>query len=665
MQQDNDTRLSYLDFLVAIAAGGAAMAIYLRTLAPTVYGEDAGELIAAAYTLGIPHPTGYPLWCLIAHAFTRLLTIGEIAWRVNLVSAVFGAAAVATTTVLMRILGIRRWAAFAGAVALAFSLEFWEQSVIAEVYTLNAFLTALCLIFAVVWGRNRRAWALCALALCFGLGAANHQVIVLMAPVFAAYVLFVGDISRDAMKRCALAASFTVLGLATYAYLPIRARTHPPMNWGDPETFRGFWDVITRAQFRFIITDNPRSLEKLGEQFAVFGRIYLEQFTPIIGCLALVGVAVFALRKRPGWLMLLGQFLALGIGCTVIPNFALERKDIWLNTTYWIPCYLIAAVFIAAALDSVAALAKTRIWHAATAAILTVGACCAPLAAHYAANDKSDFMLARDHAVNILNTMDPNAVYFADGDHMIFPVAYLQIVEGLRSDVLMANLYGYPTEEVMRPLPEELRKGMARIPTEADEQVVFEWYLNNVDRPVYTSIKRRASGWEAKPAGLLYRMVRKGEPYTMRDDWGRYTWRGIDTGRFPGDWTSEQIHFDYYMALGRIACANNDAARAQWAYTHAAEWARESKDLLNNLACAAAECALDTDAFAWFEEALRIDPRYDLVRMNLVRLCVKRGRNDRALQLLDEALTLNPGDQTALEMKTRVQEFLSRNPTAP
>ena len=36
------------------------IAVYLRTLPPTVTGEDSGEFVAAAYTMGIAHPPGYP-----------------------------------------------------------------------------------------------------------------------------------------------------------------------------------------------------------------------------------------------------------------------------------------------------------------------------------------------------------------------------------------------------------------------------------------------------------------------------------------------------------------------------------------------------------------------------------------------------------------------------
>ena len=53
------------DYALATLGALLALAVYLKTLALTVTGEDSGELIAAAATLGIPHPTGYPLWCLL------------------------------------------------------------------------------------------------------------------------------------------------------------------------------------------------------------------------------------------------------------------------------------------------------------------------------------------------------------------------------------------------------------------------------------------------------------------------------------------------------------------------------------------------------------------------------------------------------------------------
>lgn len=70
--------------------------VYLMTLAPTVYVGDSGELIAASYTLGIPHPPGYPLFTILGKIFITFIPIGSIAYRVNLLSAFF-----ASSTVLL------------------------------------------------------------------------------------------------------------------------------------------------------------------------------------------------------------------------------------------------------------------------------------------------------------------------------------------------------------------------------------------------------------------------------------------------------------------------------------------------------------------------------------------------------------------------------------
>ncbi len=77
--------------LLSAASFFAPFFLYVATLAPTVTFEDSGEFIAAASHLGVPHPPGYPLWCLLAHAFTWI-PWGSVAERVHLCSAFFGAA---------------------------------------------------------------------------------------------------------------------------------------------------------------------------------------------------------------------------------------------------------------------------------------------------------------------------------------------------------------------------------------------------------------------------------------------------------------------------------------------------------------------------------------------------------------------------------------------
>src|SRR5579864_622195 len=85
------TKSQTIDRIIGTGVFAAAFAVYLRTMCPTLYWGDCGELATAAYNLGIAHPTGYPLWCLLAHLWTHLVPYGTVIWRLNTMSAFFGA----------------------------------------------------------------------------------------------------------------------------------------------------------------------------------------------------------------------------------------------------------------------------------------------------------------------------------------------------------------------------------------------------------------------------------------------------------------------------------------------------------------------------------------------------------------------------------------------
>ena len=69
VREANGTRpfSSRAELVCAGAVFLVALVVYSSTLAPTVTLTDSGELILAAYGLGVAHPPGTPLWVMLAH----------------------------------------------------------------------------------------------------------------------------------------------------------------------------------------------------------------------------------------------------------------------------------------------------------------------------------------------------------------------------------------------------------------------------------------------------------------------------------------------------------------------------------------------------------------------------------------------------------------------
>src|SRR3990172_11904660 len=88
--------LTRADAGLALAIAGVALAVYRATLTPSLsyLSPDGNELATVPFVLGLAHSPGYPLYTWLGWLFTRL-PLGDVAHRINLMSAVLGAAAAA------------------------------------------------------------------------------------------------------------------------------------------------------------------------------------------------------------------------------------------------------------------------------------------------------------------------------------------------------------------------------------------------------------------------------------------------------------------------------------------------------------------------------------------------------------------------------------------
>jgi hypothetical protein len=177
-----------IDAGIAFSVFVASLAIYVRTLAPSLLFGDSAEFQTIAYTLGIGHPTGYPVYILLAKVFT-FIPINDVAYRVNLFSAFCAALTVTLVYLIVRKLGGKVIPAVYGSLALMLVPLFWKHASIAEIYTASAACLTFILFAILQWKEtNHPRWLFIA-GLFGGLSLGIHTTVALAAPAVIAYLI--------------------------------------------------------------------------------------------------------------------------------------------------------------------------------------------------------------------------------------------------------------------------------------------------------------------------------------------------------------------------------------------------------------------------------------------------------------------------------------------
>jgi 4-amino-4-deoxy-L-arabinose transferase-like glycosyltransferase len=435
--------------LVALGIAGLAFVLYLGTLAPTVLYYERPELIDAAMLqvhapiLGITHPTGYPSWTILVHLFTYL-PFGDPAYRVNLASAVFGAAAVFVLFFGGRQLSGRILAGAVGSLAFAVGNVFWSQAVIAEVYTLNALFVASVVLVLLLWRDTRRDRYLLAAAFLMGLSLTNHVTSGLLLPTAALFVCAL-DWRKLLDWRLVLGgAGLFVLGLAPYLYLPVRALIGSPVYEADPSSFAGFFELVAGREFGIRFgTFGPE--EFLWRLISLWGYL-LEEFHAGLLLVAAVGVVTMLLRDRAGALLVGMPFLGwlvYAIGFDIFDYFI-----------YFIPSYLMLGLFVAVGAVTVLEGAERLVagtpslFRTATPALVSVALlylAVADIGEDYSLEDRSRDLTGRRIVEAVAQKTAPDAIVL----HHRSPLPYMILVEERRADLTLVSPW-YPARNPMR-----------------------------------------------------------------------------------------------------------------------------------------------------------------------------------------------------------------------
>ena len=426
----------------AALVAGLALVVYLRTLLPSQAFGDWGEMQTVPHILGIAHPTGYPTYVLLAW-LAELPPIGSVAFRANLLSAIFVALTLATFVLICVRLGIRPALAVAAGVALGAVGTVWAAATVAEVNPLHLLFAALMIHRALVWEARRAPRDLLVGGLLVGLSLGNHLLTLFIAPFVAVFVLWVGR--REFLARPALLGLpivGLVVGLSVYLYIPIAVRLSPPLVYNDPLTLDGFLFLVTgqqfRGQFDFLSGSGPaefvRSLPALWD-------VLLARGTAIVPVLGLVGLVVLSAR-RP----------AFGLMAAVTLLFGLYIWATYLRLEHYLLVpWLLIGIGMAATLEGLARglerLVAGRAPRAAPGPVRRIGGVVFTVAlalavvigaVNWTAADRSHDRSAAEYADDVFTNLPPNAAIFTSWD-AASPLWYGRYIDGRRPDLLIVD----------------------------------------------------------------------------------------------------------------------------------------------------------------------------------------------------------------------------------
>lgn len=401
---------------------------YLITMNPSVDFIDSGELTAVAYTLGVAHPTGYPLFTIISHIFIALPIPLRVIQKANLFSAVVSSLSLYFFAKFLILVSDQRskhaeFFAFVSTLIFGFTQFFWEQAITFEVYSFQMLFISLVLFSIFKFERTGETNYLLLFSFLLGLSFTNHLTIIFLIP--SLIYIFISDFVKKVKTKVLIFMFFFFLvGLSPFFYLPIRSASGVVLNWGDPSNFENFLNHITGKQYRVWAFS---SFEVMIRQLSYFFSKFSENF---------------------GYLALLFAFIGLW------KTFKLNKKIFYFTTFSFLTCILISSNYDIHDINAyfLTAIAMTSIWifyglthlprKMPDSLAIALGILCVliSLPVNFTKVDKSKNYLPEVYTLHILKNAEPNAIIISyQWDYFVSPSLYFQLVENIRKDIIVID----------------------------------------------------------------------------------------------------------------------------------------------------------------------------------------------------------------------------------
>ncbi len=209
-------------YLVVLVGAGV---FYIVSCAPTILWQDSALFVYRIWHNDIEGNLGlalaHPLYVMIG-ILVKNIPIGQLAYRVNLISAVFGALTVANLFLLVRLWLGRAIPALIAAITLAVSWTFWQQAVISETYTLYTALMLGELIVLLQYTKTKQIIYLYLLGLLNGLALANHLWAMFGFGCYFVLVVFLLARKQISLKHFGVVVLLWIIGALPYEYIVVK-----------------------------------------------------------------------------------------------------------------------------------------------------------------------------------------------------------------------------------------------------------------------------------------------------------------------------------------------------------------------------------------------------------------------------------------------------------
>jgi tetratricopeptide (TPR) repeat protein len=542
-----------------------------------------------------------------------------------------------------------------------------------------------------------------------------------------------------------------VVGYSTQLYIPLRSACNPAIDENDPENWDRFKYFLERKQY-----GQTSMIEKMfhrrgtwGNQFGTHGRMgfwgfFSEQYgSPNLSSLGFLPFILGALgaweslrRKYKVGVFLVLIFLICSLGLVLYMNFSdgtrgeqLEVRD---RDYFFTPGFMFFAILIG--LGSAGLLSWVRELSARTYSrpftTATVGALALlllffpfanTLGYHFESHDRRGNYIPYDYAHNILNSCDEDAVLFTNGDNDTFPVWFLQEVEGVRTDVRVANLSLLNTHWYIKQLKykmgvpirltdqqiEHLTAFMTpeREVVRVQDQMIREIIIsNNWKYPIYFAVtvspeNKMGLTDNFKMEGMAYRVVpEKGknmvDPEKLRHRLSEvFRFRGLNDPEIYKSESDKRLVANYVSTFLQLAEYYRNEGRLEEAIAQATEATKMHRDsyrpylylaqlysetgqldkverlvetsrpelgerLYVNSAYALATTGDTAKAIEFFKKALKRYPNSNSAMQLLSNVYYRGQRYEELLELLDDWINAHPEDGDAIARREGVRAIV-------